>query len=62
MPAVRKTLKQHLSIYVWLTIGAFLAAFSISVILLPNSLIDGGTVGIALIYRSFLANRICRSF
>jgi len=49
MPAIRKTFKQHLSVYAWLTIGAFLAAFSISVILLPNSLIDGGTVGIALI-------------
>ncbi len=49
MPAVRKTLTQHLSMYAWLTIGAFLAAFSIRVFLLPNSLIDGGTIGIALI-------------
>jgi len=31
--------------YLWITIGAFLAAFSIEVFLLPNSLIDGGIVG-----------------
>lgn len=49
MPSARKSFKHHLSVYAWLTIGAFLAAFSIRVFLLPNSLIDGGTVGIALI-------------
>ncbi len=49
MPAIRKTAKQHISMYLWITIGAFLAAFSIEVFLLPNSLIDGGIVGIALI-------------
>jgi uncharacterized membrane-anchored protein YitT (DUF2179 family) len=49
MPATRKTAKHHISTYFWLTLGAFLAAFSIRVFLLPNSLIDGGTVGIALI-------------
>ncbi len=50
MPLVRKTAKQHISIYLWLAVGAFLAAFSIEVFLLPNSLIDGGIVGIALIF------------
>jgi uncharacterized membrane-anchored protein YitT (DUF2179 family) len=50
MPAIRKTAKQHFSMYMWITIGAFLAAFSIEVFLLPNSLIDGGIVGIALIF------------
>jgi uncharacterized membrane-anchored protein YitT (DUF2179 family) len=49
MPAAKKSLKHHLANYCWITIGAFLAAFSIRVFLLPNSLIDGGTVGIALI-------------
>lgn len=47
--AARKRLIQHISLYFWIAIGAFLAAFSIRVFLLPNSLIDGGTVGIALI-------------
>jgi uncharacterized membrane-anchored protein YitT (DUF2179 family) len=49
VPAIKKTYKQHIAGYLWITVGAFLAAFSIHVILLPNSLIDGGTVGIALI-------------
>ncbi len=49
MTVVRKTFKQTLFIYLWMAIGAFLAAFSIRVFLIPNSLIDGGTVGIALI-------------
>lgn len=33
----------------WLAIGAFLAAFAIQVFLVPNRLIDGGIVGIAMI-------------
>lgn len=49
MPSVRKTARQHAVTYAWLLVGAFLAAFAIRVFLLPNSLIDGGTVGIALI-------------
>ena len=35
--------------FFWTTLGAFLAALSIRVFLLPNKLIDGGVVGIALI-------------
>ena len=33
----------------WIVIGAYIAAFSIKVFFLPNNLIDGGTVGIAMI-------------
>ena len=50
MPHIRKAAKHHISTYLWLAIGTFLAAFSIEVFLLPNSLIDGGIVGIALIF------------
>ncbi len=35
--------------FFWIVVGAFLAALSIRVFLLPNQLIDGGIVGIALI-------------
>ncbi len=49
MPTAKKDFKHHVLLYFWIIVGAFLAAFSIRVILLPNSLIDGGTVGIALI-------------
>lgn len=62
MPAVRKTIKQHLSVYAWLTIGAFLAAFSIEVFLLPNSLIDGGTIGIALILSKLFGESYLSAF
>lgn len=62
MPAVKKSLKQHLSMYVWLTLGAFLAAFAISVFLLPNSLIDGGTVGIALILSRLMGEQYLSLF
>lgn len=50
MPAAKKTVMHHIAVYFWITLGSFLAAFSIRVILLPNSLIDGGTVGLALIF------------
>jgi uncharacterized membrane-anchored protein YitT (DUF2179 family) len=52
MPASQanaKTLLHHLSTFLWLTIGAFLAAVAIRIFLVPNQLIDGGVVGIALI-------------
>ncbi len=47
--ATRKTYKQHLSNFFWIALGAFLAAIAIRIFLLPNQLIDGGVVGIALI-------------
>jgi len=40
--------------YLLVAIGAFLAAFSIEVLLLPNNLIDGGVVGIAMICGNLL--------
>ncbi len=51
MPAAGhpKSTKHHVIHYTWITVGAFLAAFAIRIFLLPNQLIDGGVVGIALI-------------
>jgi uncharacterized membrane-anchored protein YitT (DUF2179 family) len=52
MPAaqsVAKTYFHHLSTFLWLALGAFLAAVAIRIFLVPNQLIDGGVVGIALI-------------
>lgn len=40
---------QHLRNLFWIIIGSCLAAVSIRIFLLPNLLIDGGTIGIALI-------------
>jgi len=33
----------------WLLLGAFIAAFAIKIFFIPNALIDGGTVGLAMI-------------
>jgi uncharacterized membrane-anchored protein YitT (DUF2179 family) len=54
MPAAKKSFFHHLWIYFWLMVGTFLAAFSLRVFLLPNSIIDGGTIGIALILSRLL--------
>jgi uncharacterized membrane-anchored protein YitT (DUF2179 family) len=42
-------LSTHIIVYFFMAIGAFLAAFAIQVFLIPNRLIDGGTVGLAMI-------------
>lgn len=52
MPKSNTTLKSftHQCLaYFWIAAGSFLAALSIEIFLLPNQLIDGGIVGIALI-------------
>lgn len=36
--------------YFFMAVGAFLGAFAIEVFLIPNRLIDGGTVGLAMIF------------
>jgi len=41
--------KTELFFFLYVAVGAFLAAFSIDVFLIPNNLIDGGVVGIAMI-------------
>ncbi|GAB5412108.1 MAG: YitT family protein [Chlamydiales bacterium] len=49
-PTVAKTPKQKVITYLWMAIGAFLAALSIRTFLVPNYLIDGGIIGVALIF------------
>lgn len=52
MPLATQTKKSwsvQSMIFTWLALGAFLAAFAIQVFLIPNRLIDGGIVGIAMI-------------
>lgn len=44
-----KSFLNLLKTYLWIAFGAFLAAVSIELFLYPNSLIDGGIVGISLI-------------
>lgn len=47
--AEKKNIISTLLSYFWLSVGAFIAAFAIDIFFLPNRLIDGGTVGIAMI-------------
>lgn len=44
-----KSFASQLFVYLFLAVGAFIAAFAIAVFLLPNNIIDGGIVGIAMI-------------
>ncbi len=44
-----KSLKSYIFDFVWLAVGAFLSAFALEVFFVPNSLLDGGIVGIAMI-------------
>jgi uncharacterized membrane-anchored protein YitT (DUF2179 family) len=44
----------YLSIALWTTVGAFLAALAIVYFLTPHNLIDGGIVGVAMIISSFV--------
>jgi uncharacterized membrane-anchored protein YitT (DUF2179 family) len=40
--------KYYLKSFIWLALGAFLGALGIEAVLIPNDLIDGGIVGIAM--------------
>lgn len=51
-----KSLKQYCINAIWMAIGAFLAALSIQVFLYPNRLIDGGVIGISLIFAQITKN------
>jgi uncharacterized membrane-anchored protein YitT (DUF2179 family) len=46
----KRSLTSQLLLYFWMAIGAFLAAFALEVFFIPNHLIDGGIVGIAMIF------------
>lgn len=47
---VKRSLISKILTYFWMTLGAFLAAFALEIFFIPNDLIDGGIVGIAMIF------------
>ncbi|CRX39274.1 YitT family protein [Estrella lausannensis] len=53
--SAKRSIIHELFLLVWMVIGAFLAAFAIEVFLIPNQLIDGGIVGIAMILSGLTA-------
>lgn len=48
--------------YLWMALGAFLAAFAIEFFLIPNKLIDGGIVGIAMIFGNIFGKHLIAPF
>lgn len=59
---VSKSKMFHAAGYFWIAMGAFLAAFAIRIFLLPNQLIDGGIVGIALILAKLIGDNYLSFF
>lgn len=49
MVALAKNRKSFFKTFVWIAIGAFIAAVSIKSIILPNNVIDGGVTGISMV-------------
>lgn len=56
-PSKKKSLRQVALSYFWITLGSFLAALSIRVFLFPSNLIDGGIIGISLIYARLVGDK-----
>lgn len=52
-----KTLSAQFFMYFAMVLGTFLAAFAIEVFFFPNSLIDGGTIGIAMILANLFGKK-----
>ncbi len=56
-PPKRSLISQILT-YLWMSIGAFLAAFALEVFFIPNNLIDGGIVGVAMIFGNVFGKHV----
>lgn len=55
---IKRSLLSQILTYFWMTLGAFLAAFALEVFFIPNHLIDGGIVGIAMIFGNVFGTHI----
>ncbi len=54
----KKSFLASIVLYFWMAIGAFLAAFAIEVFFIPNSLIDGGVVGLSMIFGKIFGKQV----
>lgn len=59
---VTKSYLHQLVNYLWMILGGFLAAFAIEVFLVPNRLIDGGIVGISMIFGNLFGQKLIPYF
>lgn len=57
-----KSLFSQMFIYLWIAIGSFFAAFAIEIFLLPNKLIDGGVIGVAMIFANLFGPKYLTLF
>jgi len=57
MGHIQPSFKHWIESFIWIAIGSFLAAVAIRIFLVPNQLIDGGIVGIALILARLLSDQ-----
>ncbi len=53
---VAQSTLHYIANFLWMAFGAFLAAIALRIFLIPNSLIDGGVIGIALILGRLISN------
>lgn len=62
LSAQTKSRVHYIAGFLWIALGAFLAALSIRVFLVPNQIIDGGIVGVALILARLLGDEYLSYF
>src|SRR5262245_14923490 len=57
-----KSYASYIFDYFLMALGAFFAAFAIEVFLIPNKLIDGGIVGVAMIFANLFGQKFLPLF
>ncbi|MCH9633333.1 MAG: hypothetical protein S4CHLAM7_00560 [Chlamydiae bacterium] len=57
MVASTKSRKAYWKTFLWITLGAFIAAVAIKSIILPNNIIDGGVTGISMVLARIIGSR-----
>ncbi|MFK7826609.1 MAG: YitT family protein [Oligoflexales bacterium] len=53
-----KTPKQIIFSSIWMILGAFIAAFSLEVFLVPNAIIDGGVIGVSILISKLFGDHL----
>ena len=53
-----KTPKQFIFSSIWMILGAFVAAFSLEVFLVPNAIIDGGVIGVSILISKLFGDQL----
>lgn len=57
MVTLAKSRKSFFKTFVWVAIGAFIAAVAIESIILPNNIIDGGVTGISMVIARMIGSK-----